>query len=137
MKRFFFVFKESYSAVHKKVHVQVIVFNKKAVVKISRIFNSKRLPWNLVKFRNELFLVNVSKMVCWIFSVLIMILLKRTLAHLLDLFKTLHVFIKRNSVLQIEPSDKGTHVNECTMLKNVLSVRIRHMNKVYLMGYKK
>ena len=43
----------------KKSQVQIIVYNKKAVVLISRISNSKRSPWNLVKYRSEFFLVNV------------------------------------------------------------------------------
>ena len=37
-----------------KIRVQIIAFNRKTVVKISRIFNSKSPPWNLVKFRIEL-----------------------------------------------------------------------------------
>ena len=37
-----------------KIRVQIIAFNKKTVVKVLRIFNSKSPPWNLVKFRIEL-----------------------------------------------------------------------------------
>ena len=33
-------------AYKKKIQVQIIVFNKKAVVKIYRVFNSKSPPWN-------------------------------------------------------------------------------------------
>ena len=46
-----------------------IVFNKKAIVKISRISNSKNTPWNLVKF--EFFLVDISRTVSWDFLVFI------------------------------------------------------------------
>ena len=48
-----------------------MIFNEKAVVNFSRIFNSKVLPWNpYVKFRSQFFLVNVSKIVCLIYLVL-------------------------------------------------------------------
>ena len=57
----------------KKIQVQIRVLNKKAVVKISRTSNSKGPSWNTDKFHSELFLVNVSKIVCWIFIVLIFI----------------------------------------------------------------
>ena len=67
----FFVFKESTLQHLKKNQVQIIVFNKKIVVKMSRISNSKSLPWNLVKFRSKFCLVNVSIILCWIFLVLI------------------------------------------------------------------
>ena len=59
---FFWVglFKESSTLQYlKKFQVQIIVYNKKAVVLISRISNSKRPPLNLVKYRSEFFLVNV------------------------------------------------------------------------------
>ena len=70
-KIFCFVFKESTLQCLKKIQVQITVFNKKAVVNISRISNSKRPPWNLVKFRSEFFLVDISRIVCCIFLVLI------------------------------------------------------------------
>ena len=44
---FFFVFKESTLQYWKKAQAQIMVFNKNAVVKISRISNSNSLPWNL------------------------------------------------------------------------------------------
>ena len=55
----------------KKIQVQIIVFNKKAIVKIYRIYNSKIPPWNRVQFRSEFFLVDISRIVCWIALVLI------------------------------------------------------------------
>ena len=55
----------------KKIQVQIIVFNKKAIVKIYRISNSKGPLWNLVKFCSEFFLVDISKVVCRNFLVLI------------------------------------------------------------------
>ena len=64
---FWFVFKESTLQCLKKIEGQIIVFNKKAVVKICRISNSKSLPWSLVKFRSEFFLVDFSRIVYWIF----------------------------------------------------------------------
>ena len=63
----FFVFKEELCSTWKKNHVQVMVFNKKAVVKISRISNPKSPLWNLFKFRREYLLINVSRIVCWMF----------------------------------------------------------------------
>ena len=44
--------------------LQIIVFNKKTVAKISWISNLKSPPWNLVKFCTEFFLVNVSRIMC-------------------------------------------------------------------------
>ena len=55
----------------KKIQVQIIVFNKKAIVKISRISNSKSPPWNRVKFRSKFFLVDISRAVSWTYLVLI------------------------------------------------------------------
>ena len=69
--RFFFVSKESTLHFLKKIQVQIIFFNKKAVTKIYMISNSKSAPWNLVKFRSEFFLVNASRIVYWILLVLI------------------------------------------------------------------
>ena len=47
-----------------------MVFNKKAVVKISTISNSKNSPWSF-SLENEFFLENISRIVCLIFLVLI------------------------------------------------------------------
>ena len=47
---------------------KMIVFNQKAVVKISRISNSKNPPWHLVVFHREFFLMNISIIMCWIFE---------------------------------------------------------------------
>ena len=50
-----FVFKESNTLPYlKKIEDKIIVFNKKAVMKISRISNSTRPPRNHVKFFAEL-----------------------------------------------------------------------------------
>ena len=46
-KIFCFIFKESTLQCLKKIQIQRIVFNKKALVKISRISNSKIPPENL------------------------------------------------------------------------------------------
>ena len=62
----FFVFKESTLQYWKKIQVQITVFNKKAVIKMCSVFNSKRPPWNLVKIRTVFFVVSISKLVCWI-----------------------------------------------------------------------
>ena len=63
-KIFYFVFKEStLLQCLKKIQVQVVVFNKKALVKLSGIFNSKNPPLNLGKFHDELFLVGMSRIV--------------------------------------------------------------------------
>ena len=68
---FCFIFKDSTPQCLKKIQVQIIVFYKKANMKISRISNTKSPPWNLVTFRSEFFLVDNSRIVCWIFLVLI------------------------------------------------------------------
>ena len=61
---FCFVSKESTLQCLKKIQVQIIVFNKKAVVKISWISNSKIPSRNLVKFRSsKFFLVDISRIV--------------------------------------------------------------------------
>ena len=57
----FYVFKESTLQYLKKIDIQMTVFNKKAVAKISRISNLKSPPWNLVKFRSGLFLICLKK----------------------------------------------------------------------------
>ena len=44
LRRFFFVFKENTLQYLKKIQVQITVFNKNTVVKISRISNSKSPP---------------------------------------------------------------------------------------------
>ena len=69
--RFFISFLRRALNAWKKIQVQIIVFNKKAIVKISRISNSKGPLWNLVKFCSEFFLVDISKVVCRNFLVLI------------------------------------------------------------------
>ena len=70
--RFFISFlrRALYSA-WKKIQVQIIAFNKKAIMKLSGISNSQNLPWNLVKFRSEFFLVSMSRIVYRISLVLI------------------------------------------------------------------
>ena len=55
----------------KKIQVQIIVFNKNTIVKISRIFSSKSPSWNLVKSRSEFFLVDISKILWWFLKILI------------------------------------------------------------------
>ena len=70
--RFFFGYWGEYSAViEKNSSSNNKTCNKKAVTKIFRISNSKGPPWNLVKFRIEIFLVNVPRIMCWFFIVLI------------------------------------------------------------------
>ena len=70
---FLWFFRRALWSTWKKIQVQIRVSNKKAVVKISRISNSKGPSWNIDKFHSELFLVNVSKIACWIFTALIFI----------------------------------------------------------------
>ena len=55
----------------RKVQIQIIVLHKEAVVKDYRSPNSKDPPWNHVKNCIEVSLVNVSRIMCWIFWVLI------------------------------------------------------------------
>ena len=112
----------------KKIHVQIIVFNKKAVVKISRISNSKNPRWNLVKFRSQLFLVNVSIIVCWVFYFWLRINGKTIKA--LD-FKNANLQIcsiclrlggtslTKIQHLHIEPSETQTHTKWSMMLKMI------------------
>ena len=95
---FFFLFKKS-CLQH---------FNKKAVVKICRISHPKGLPWNLAKFRREVFLVDVSKTVCWILWFWLRINSKIVKTHAVYenshlhicsiCFKTRCFFVNRNSV---------------------------------------
>ena len=55
---------------YKRLQVLIIIVNKKALVNISNIFNSKNpLWWNLLY--RELLLMNVSKTVCGIILVLL------------------------------------------------------------------
>ena len=82
---------------------------------------------------------------CWFFCLYyeLMIKLKRQLlynnshlTYLLHLFKTRCVFVSRNSVSADWNSWKGTTYQRKYDAKNFLSVQIRQMNKVYLMGYR-
>ena len=61
---FFFRFQVEHYAVLEKTQFQIIVFYKKAALKISRIFSSNSAPRNLVKFRKEFFLGNISRILC-------------------------------------------------------------------------
>ena len=64
LRRFLFVFLgRALCSIWKNLRVQIIVSKKTVFVKISRIYYSKSLPWNLVKFRSEFFSVNVSRIV--------------------------------------------------------------------------
>ena len=85
----------------------------------------KSPPWNLSKFRSEFFLVNVSRIVCWIFSFDCKLMVKLW-KHLV--FTVTHCKFPRSvqgsmcsltgiQHLQIEASEKGTHTNESIMLK--------------------
>ena len=65
-----FFLRKTLCSTWKKLQVQIMVFNKKAVVKISTISNSKNSPWSF-SLENEFFLENVSRIVCLIFLVLI------------------------------------------------------------------
>ena len=56
---FYFVFKESTLQWLKKIQVQITVFSKKVLVKLSGISNSKNPAWNLVKLRSTFFLVDM------------------------------------------------------------------------------
>ena len=77
---FCFVFKESILPRLEKIQAQIIVFNKKAIVKISSISNSKSRPWNFVKFLSQFFLVDISRAVCWITLVPRTILILRAIS---------------------------------------------------------
>ena len=55
LRFFFFCFQGEYSEVLEKIQVQIIVFNKKAVTKFSRISNSQRTHPELVKFHRFFF----------------------------------------------------------------------------------
>ena len=77
-----------HSLVFEKIQVQIIVFNKKAVSKISRLSNSKSSPWNLVKFCIKFFLENVSRMVCWIFFSFDCELMVKLLKYLVFIFNS-------------------------------------------------
>ena len=89
----------------KKIQVQIIAFNKKAIVKISRISNSKS-PLRNIEY--QVFLGRYLKNSLLIFFSCdcelivhhknIWLLQQRTFAHLLNLFKTRCVFIIRNSL---------------------------------------
>ena len=68
LRRFFFsFFKESTLECLEKIQVQIIVFNKKALVQLSGISSSKNPPWNLGEFCSNFFLVDMSRKVSWIF----------------------------------------------------------------------
>ena len=141
-KTFYFIFKESTLQCLKKIQVQIIAFNKKAVVKSSRISNSKSPLWN---FEYQVFLGRYLKNSLLIFFSFdcelilhhknIWLLQQRTFAHLLNLFKTRCVFINRNSLFA--DWTKGITYQWKYNAQNVLSVQVCQMNKVYLMGYRK
>ena len=141
-KTFYFIFKESTLQCLKKIQVQIIAFNKKAVVKSSRISNSKSPLWN---FEYQVFLDRYLKNNLLIFFSFdcelilhhknIWLLQQRTFAHLLNLFKTRCVFINRNSLFA--DWTKGITYQWKYNAQNVLSVQVCQMNKVYLMGYRK
>ena len=141
-KTFYFIFKESTLQCLKKIQVQIIAFNKKAVVKSSRISNSKSPLWN---FEYQVFLGRYLKNNLLIFFSFdcelilhhknIWLLQQRTFAHLLNLFKTRCVFINRNSLFA--DWTKGITYQWKYNAQNVLSVQVCQMNKVYLMGYRK
>ena len=141
-KTFYFIFKESTLQCLKKIQVQIIAFNKKAVVKSSRISNSKSPLWN---FEYQVFLGRYLKNSLLIFFSFdcelilhhknIWLLQQRTFAHLLNLFQTRCVFINRNSLFA--DWTKGITYQWKYNAQNVLSVQVCQMNKVYLMGYRK
>ena len=70
---FFTLLRRTLSSTWKQIQVEIKFLTRKAVVKISRISNSKNPPWNLVKFCSEIFLVNVWRIVGWGFPVFIVI----------------------------------------------------------------
>ena len=70
---FFTLLSRTLGSTWKQIQVEIKFLTRKAVVKISRISNSKNPPWNLVKFCSEIFLVNVSRIVSWGFPVFIVI----------------------------------------------------------------
>ena len=107
--------KESTLQYLKKIQVRIIIFDKEAVVKTSRISNSKSLPWTLAKFRSDCFEVNASRIVCWRFLFLIVNyahLHSYTICLRPDMYSSTEI-----QYLQNEPSEKGTHTKESMMLK--------------------
>ena len=70
---FFTLLRRTLSSTWKQIQVEIKFLTRKAVVKISRISNSKNPPWNLAKFCSEIFLVNVWRIVGWGFPVFIVI----------------------------------------------------------------
>ena len=63
---FFFVVKDTTVLYLKKPQVKTIVFNKKAVVKFLGSPTERANHETFVKLRSEFFVVNVSRIVCWI-----------------------------------------------------------------------
>ena len=62
--------------------------------------DSQYALWSIIKFRRVFFLVNASRMACWIFELFWLWINGKTIktfAHFLDLFKTRCVFTNRNS----------------------------------------
>ena len=73
LRRFFTLLRRTLGSTWKQIQVEIKFLTRKAVVKISRISNSKNPPWNLAKFCSEIFLVNVWRIVGWGFPVFIVI----------------------------------------------------------------
>ena len=88
-------------------------------MKISRISNPKSPLWNLVKFRRAFFLINASRIVCWMLSFGVWINGKTIKAP--GLCNSTHILHLSSSTeiqyLQIVPSEKGTHTNQSMMFK--------------------
>ena len=133
--RFTFVFKKSTLQYLTKMQVQIIVFNKKLLRKFIWSPTERVHFETFVKYRSEFFLVNVSRIMCWIF--LVLIVKSKTIktpgvydnAHSLDLSSLTEFSICRLNQVKRE------HISMSHI--NVLSAQIRRMNKVHLMGNRK
>ena len=120
VRRFCFSFlKTTLCSTWKKIQVQIIVFNKNAVVKTSRISNSEGPPWKSVKFRSKFFLVKVSRIAVeffWFWSWINDKTIKTPgfygNAYLIDVFSLTEI-----QYLQTELNERGTHNKENMILK--------------------
>ena len=119
----FFAFKESTLQYFKKIQVQIIVFNKKLLWK----FLGKFVESSVLNFLVWLWIDGKTIETPGFYDIThcSIISLRLDVSSLTEI-----------QYLSIEPNEYGMHTDESMMLKNFLSVRIRQMNKVHLMGYK-
>ena len=94
----------------KKNQVQIIVFNKKTVLKISRISNSKSPPWNLAKFPSAPIFVGFD---CEWKTIKTHGFYGNGYLHTSSICLRLVVSsLTETQYLQIEPCGKAAHINE-------------------------